>query len=134
MILFKPEHVRPIVAALPGMYLPDVTYPKTETRRLGKRRWREGAVRKCYVTPPFSGGLPFAEVRIERVWQERVRDLTVEGAHREGYSSLAKYRAALSWINQLGLPHDATELLDLEVWAIRFLPLTVFDVWELYAG
>jgi hypothetical protein len=71
MLLFKPEHI-PLIKE--GW--------KTQTRRLWKKpRAKVGSVHqmKTHLFGPSLGKL-----RIERVWRERLLDITEEGAKREG--------------------------------------------------
>jgi len=82
MILFKPEHVEPILAG-----------KKTQTRRTGKRRWRVGAIHQCRVAM-FDE--PFARVRILDVRREPLQDITAVDASAEGYESVADYRRAFA--------------------------------------
>lgn len=104
MILFKPEHVEPILRG-----------EKTQTRRLGKRRWRQGALHQCYTRPAFANppGKPFARVRIGAVRQERLDEITEADARAEGYSSQPEYMAAFYRINGMVMPWEP-------VWVVTF--------------
>ena len=73
MILFKPEHVPMILSGR-----------KTQTRRLGKKRWRVGAIHQC-KTSLF--GESFARVRIRGVCREPLREISVADCFAEGYAS-----------------------------------------------
>jgi len=89
MILFKAEHVQPILDRV-----------KTQTRRLGKKRWNVGAVHQCktnYVRPCF------ARVRIKRVWQERLGAISHADANTEGYRNAHEYLLAFHEINRVPL-------------------------------
>lgn len=99
MILFKPEHVQPI---LDGR--------KTQTRRLGNRRWREGAVHQAR-TKMF--GDPFAYLRILDVRREVLGAITTADARAEGYTMTADYLAAFERIN-------GSAPLELPVWVVEF--------------
>lgn len=88
MILFRQEHVDPILLR-----------QKTQTRRLGKPRWRVGSIRGCYVRSPRAGGQPFARVRITGVRQEVLGHISHEDAIREGYECVADYLVAFERIN-----------------------------------
>jgi len=99
VIVFKPEHVEPILDRR-----------KTETRRLGKRRWREGAIHQCR-TKLF--GKPFARVRILEVRRKPLGALNDDDARAEGYESREAYREA--WERIYG-NWDSQEL----VWVVRF--------------
>lgn len=107
MILFKPEHVAPIVAGR-----------KIQTRRLGKRRWRVGSVHACYTRPPFAqgGAQPFARVRVLQVRQERLLDISPADALAEGYDSPCTFVEAFCRINGM----DARALPNPEVWVVEF--------------
>jgi len=100
MISFKPEHVQPILEGR-----------KTQTRRLGKKRWNVGAIHQC-KTRLFDGE-PFARVRIKSVRMERLGDISSEDVTREGYETRADFRAA--WETIYGSPSD-----DLEAWVVDF--------------
>ena len=100
MILFKAEHVHPILEGR-----------KTQTRRLGKRRWNVGAVHQCR-TQLF--GEPFARVEIVAVRQERLRSITLEDALAEGYTGPGVFLNAFYRINNMAW--DADPL----VWVVTF--------------
>ncbi len=105
MILFKAEHVQAIL---------DGT--KTQTRRLGKKRWNVGAVHECktnYV------GKPFARVRILAVDGERpLSDISQADVESEGYATRGDYIEAFAWINKMPLGtalHCAPWVVDFEL-------------------
>ncbi len=105
-MLFKPDHVEPILAGR-----------KTQTRRLGARRWREGSIHACYTRPPFArgGAEPFCRVRIKDVRRERLSSISMDDAVAEGYGSIEDFYAAFRRINAAqGLE------LDPEVWVVAF--------------
>jgi hypothetical protein len=101
MISFKPEHVKPILEDR-----------KTQTRRLGKKRWNTGAIHQCRTR--LFDGEPFARVRIMSVRRERLGDISRGDIAREGYATRADYRAA--WEAIYGSPWND----DLEVWVVDF--------------
>jgi len=105
MILFKPEHAAPILAGT-----------KTQTRRMGKRRWKVGSVHKCYTRPPFAkgGAEPFASVEIIGVRPEHLRDITMADAIAEGYTGPGTFLRAFYDINRMA--SDADPL----VWVVEF--------------
>lgn len=78
MILFKPEHVEPILSGC-----------KTQTRRTGKLRWKVGAIRQAKTS--YRKDSEFARLRIISVRQERLGDITHWDAVAEGYHSIAAY-------------------------------------------
>lgn len=104
MILFKPEHVAPIL-----------TGAKTQTRRLGKRRWRHDSIHQAR-TALF--GEPFARLRILEVRQERLRTISLDDAVAEGYTGPGTFLHAFYRIN--GMAFDADPL----VWVVTFEVVT----------
>ena len=105
MILFKPEHVQPIIEGR-----------KTQTRRLGKRRWNVGKERQCR-TSMF--GDPFAIVRILNVRSEELGCISAADVYAEGYDSLDAYMDVWKRING---EWDQS----LVVWVIDFELVTAF--------
>jgi hypothetical protein len=87
MILFKPEHVPMILSGR-----------KTQTRRLGKKRWNVGAVHQCQ-TRMMDNTSVFAFVRIRDVRQETLSDISDADIYAEGYDSFPEYWAVLCAIN-----------------------------------
>ena len=87
MLLFKPEHIEPILSGR-----------KTETRRIWAN-WRcnVGAVHlaKTRMLSPDH----FARLEILDRWEERLGDITDEGAWREGYDSRDDYLQKFREIN-----------------------------------
>ena len=118
MILFRKEHVAPILEGR-----------KTQTRRLGKRRWRVAAVHGCYTRPPFAkgGSEPFCRVRVIDVRQERLLDISPADALAEGYYSPYTFVEAFYHINGMDtrafdespMP-DVAALGNPEVWVVKF--------------
>lgn len=107
MILFRPEHVAPILRG-----------EKTQTRRTGRRRWRPGSIHECR-TEMF--GKPFARVRILSVRQEPLGAITENDAMREGYGSVEEYLEAFFRIYEKKL--KGMRLVDIgrmPVWVIDF--------------
>ncbi len=101
MILFKPEHVDPILWG-----------EKTQTRRTGKRRWRLGSIHQAKLN--FSkGSKPFALLRIVFVHQERLGDISEDDAKREGYPTVEAYKEVFKRIYGWWNP-------DAEVWVVDF--------------
>lgn len=93
MLLFKPEHVEPIIDG-----------SKTETRRIWKRkRVNVGAehlacTRPMWCNPP---GKPFARLLILAHREERLGVITDVGARAEGYQDVEHYLEAFLRINKL---------------------------------
>lgn len=103
MILFKPEHVAPIIQGR-----------KTQTRRIGKRRWRIGSIHQAKLN--FSkGSRPFAKLRILAVRQERLGDISEEDAKAEGYSSIEAYKEVFGRIYGWWDPDVLVWVIDFEV-------------------
>lgn len=88
MILFKLEHKQPILEER-----------KTQTRRLGKKRWNIGAVHQARTKML---GKPFAFLRITDVRQEPLSAISDADAKREGYDSVAEFLKKFSEINWAG--------------------------------
>ena len=90
MILFKPEHVEPILTGY-----------KTQTRRLGKKRWNVGSVHACYTRPPFAkgGAEPFCRVLIKGVHTQILGSMTNWDARAEGYDNVGAFIDAWERIN-----------------------------------
>ena len=101
MILFKPEHVQPILEGR-----------KTQTRRLGKKRWNVGQIHQC-KTRLFNNET-FARVLIRSVRRERLGDIGPEDVAREGYGTRKEYENA--WERIYGVPWDD----NLDVWVVDF--------------
>ena len=80
MILFRPEHVEPILRGI-----------KTQTRRQGKKRWNVGDLHQCQ-TRLFGEG-PFAVVRILDVRRQRLKQMSLEDVRSEGYGCPEDYVA-----------------------------------------
>jgi hypothetical protein len=100
MILFKQEHVEPIL-----------TGRKTQTRRTGKLRWKVGAVRQAKTS--YRKDSEFAKIKITAIRQERLGDITREDAVREGYNSIGEYHEVFLRIYGVWDP-------DMIVWVIDF--------------
>lgn len=99
MILFKKRFIDPILSGA-----------KTQTRRVGKRRWNVGSIhqaRTSYVSEAF------AHLRILDVRQERVGDITETDARAEGVGSVEEFVRLWPTINGEWDP-------DLAVWVVTF--------------
>lgn len=99
MILFKPEHVEPILSGR-----------KTQTRRLGRKRWKVGSIHQCklnYRTEPFT------RVKVTAVRQERLGNIPEGDIRNQGYSSVKAYREASERIYGFWDPGA-------EVWVVEF--------------
>jgi hypothetical protein len=104
-MLFKIQHVDMICEG-----------EKTETRRLGRRRWKLGNRYRVYTRPAFAkpAGVPFATIRILEIRQERLRSVDEAGAKREGYPDRDAYLAAFHKINRTDPDVDPL------VWVLTF--------------
>jgi len=103
MILFKKEHVQPILDRV-----------KTQTRRMGNKRWNVGAVHQCKLN--YMKG-HFADVRIKDVRRERLGDISHEDALAEGYRNTFDYLEAFYEINRIDPDFDEANPL---VWVVDF--------------
>lgn len=110
MLLFKPEHVDPILRG-----------QKTQTRRIWKRvRVKVGAVHQCYTRPAWAKppGEPFARVLITGLRREKLRYISESDVLREGYLHRDVYISAVARIN--GISRDeametAFDVVDFEL-------------------
>lgn len=103
MILFRPEHVQSI---LDGR--------KTQTRRLGKKRWNVGAVHQARLRMMDADSC-FARLRIADVRRENLNDITEADADAEGYDSRNEYLAAFYRINHYSYGWSVPD-----VWVVEF--------------
>lgn len=108
MILFRPEFVAPVLFGA-----------KTQTRRLGKRRWKVGSVHACYTHPPFSrgGAEPFCRVRITDVRRELLFSISPEDALAEGYQDR---QAFLDDFRKINDRHVTGPVFNPPVWVVHF--------------
>ncbi|MCK9571192.1 ASCH domain-containing protein [Candidatus Pacearchaeota archaeon] len=104
MLLFKPEHVAPILAGT-----------KTQTRRIWARKHANVGAIHLAKTKMLSKEY-FAKLEILDVYQEDLLDISDEDAKAEGYLSRDEYLVAFCRINKLGLG----DLDNLMVWVVRF--------------
>ena len=105
MILFRREHVDPIIAGT-----------KTQTRRAWEKpRARVGTVHLA-KTRMLSKEY-FARLEILAVYQERLGDISEEDARAEGYPSRAEYLLAFARINRQRVGDDFDEQM---VYVVRF--------------
>jgi len=100
LILFKPEHVGPILSG-----------QKTQTRRTGKKRWRVGSVHQCRLNYRVE---PFARGRITRVRRKKLGAISEADDKKEGYPSVGSYREAFTRIYGFWDPN-------VEVWVVDFV-------------
>lgn len=102
MILFKPEHVAPILAGT-----------KTQTRRIWKKpRAKVGAIHLA-KTKMLSKEY-FARLEILEVYQERLINISDDDANAEGYAGADAYLDAFCKINHL------KNVPDIQVHVVKF--------------
>jgi len=100
VLLFRPEHVAPILEGR-----------KTETRRL----WKSPRVRvgQTYQAKTTLFGKPFALLRVEGLWRERLGDISSGSICAEGYNTLEEFQKEWIRINRVWNPDEL-------VWVVRF--------------
>lgn len=103
-MLFKPEHVAPILADT-----------KTQTRRLWTRPMVKVGGLYWAQTKMYDSTSRFARLRVLRRWQEHLMDISEADARAEGYPSRPEYIAAFDRINKTKDPHA-----DPLVWCVEF--------------
>jgi hypothetical protein len=101
MILFKPEHVEPILRG-----------QKTQTRRTGHKRWK---VRSVHQAKTNYKDAPFADLLITRVRSEQLGAISENDARKEGYPSVEAYQEAFGRIYGWWKPKTEVWVLDFEV-------------------
>jgi hypothetical protein len=108
VLLFKPEHVDPILAR-----------EKTQTRRRWSRcRVKVGAIHQCNLN--FSkGSRPFARIRILSIRQEPLIEISDEDCRREGYADRIAYLEAFIHVNHLE-NEDIPCFLHEPLWVVDF--------------
>lgn len=108
MLLFKERHKAAILAGT-----------KVETRRLSPR-WRANVGTVHLAKTQMLSTEYFAKLHITARREERLGDITDQGARDEGYESRAAYLAAFAEINAKKLKKSTVPLEDLMVKVIRF--------------
>jgi hypothetical protein len=81
VLLFRPEYVAPILAGT-----------KTQTRRLGPRRWKVGSVHQARTN--MNRDSTFALLTITGVRSQRVSAISVTDARAEGFPTRAAFLKA----------------------------------------
>jgi hypothetical protein len=105
MILFKPEHVKPIITGL-----------KTQTRRTwGKPRVTRGSLQKA-KTQMLSKNY-FALLRITDLYQEKLRSISDVDAYAEGGYTYESYVDKFYEINP---KLDREQMAFLWLWVVKF--------------
>lgn len=90
---------------------------KTQTRRLGKKRWREGSVHVA-TWNRFDPTARFARLWIIDVREQRIGDITEEEAHMEGFDSRESFLRMFYDLNKHKLPPLGWK--DETVWVVTF--------------
>lgn len=90
---------------------------KTQTRRLGKKRWREGSIHLA-TWSRFNPEARFAHLWIIDVREQRLGDITEEEAHMEGFDSREAFLQVFHNLNRHKLPSLGWE--DETVWVVTF--------------
>lgn len=110
MLLFKPEHVEPILSGR-----------KTQTRRMWKRRRAVPGSFHWAQTGYGKADTRFARLEILRVWQERLGAISHEDAVAEGYPDAHQYLLAFHRINKIPLDaHKRVAAENAQVWCVEF--------------
>ena len=111
MILFQPEHIEPILNGT-----------KTQTRRLGKKRWKVGALRQCQ-TKLFDNDSVFCKVIIEDVYEQKLVDMSFKDVEAEGYSTHVEYMDAFCRINKIKVC-EMSYIMNIPIWVVKFRVVT----------
>jgi hypothetical protein len=112
VLLFKPEHVAPILAGT-----------KTQTRRIWVR-WRANVLSTHFAKTKMLSREHFAKLYISDRWEERLGDISEEDAQAEGYHSREEYLAKFAEINARQikkLPYHLNEI-PVKVLAFKVIP------------
>ena len=106
MLLFKQEHVAMILSG-----------QKRQTRRLWPHgcRVKVGSIHQAR-TRMLDKSSTFAMLRIMQVWQEKLRNISMEDSLAEGYSTTIAYLEAFRRINKV----STETVLNTVVWAVEF--------------
>lgn len=99
MLLFKPEHVDQIKKDI-----------KTQTRRLGKLRWKVGSVHQAKTG--FKKENTFAHLLIKAIRQEPLGCITEADAKAEGYNSVSEYIEVFKQIYSKWKPEEPVWVID----------------------
>jgi hypothetical protein len=85
---------------------------KTQTRRLHKRKWQVG---RTYAVTDRWFGKPQGHIRIKRLFQQRLGDVSEDEAKAEGYESLADFQE--DWKSIIGdwNPDDTVTAYEFEL-------------------
>ena len=103
VILFKPRHIEPILSVPPRKWQTRRTWTRCRVK-VGGEYWAS--------TNLFLKERRFARLRITRLWQEHISDISPADAIAEGYPDRDAFFAAFVEING-GLPVE-------KVWCVEF--------------
>ena len=92
---------------------------KTVTRINLPCPWLEGEVITAFQTSKDSD-IPFALLRVEKVHEQRICDITLEDVKKEGYEALEDFKN--TWKKLHGSVNDTDT-----VWAIEFALIKTFN-------
>ena len=62
----------------------------------------------------------FARLKVTRLWQERLEDISNYDAKAEGYESVETYLGAFLKINHISLPQERYMALSQQVYCVEF--------------
>lgn len=99
MLLFKAEHVDPIKNDI-----------KTQTRRLGKIRWKVGSIHQAKTG--YKKDDTFSHLQIKAVRQEPLGCITEADARAEGYNSISEYIEVFKRIYGKWIPEELVCVID----------------------
>ena len=108
MLLFKPEHVAPILAGT-----------KTQTRRIWSS-WRANVHSTQLAKTKMLSKEHFAQLYICDRWEERLGDITEQNARAEGYDSKAEYLKKFAEINAKQIKKLPYSLEEIPVKVLEF--------------
>jgi hypothetical protein len=107
MILFRPEHVDLILKG-----------QKTQTRRLGKKRWNVGSVHLAKTK--MLSKEHFVKLKVLDVYQEVLGDISDEDSIAEGYPNWQEYLKEFRVINKIKNDDEWEQILRQIVWVVEF--------------
>ena len=105
MILFKPEHIKPILEG----------HKIRTTRFWTKRRAKPGSLHKAKTT--LFSKTSFALLRIISVEQKRLMDMTIQEIQEDGFETRYEFYKKLCEINKVEITKEFSRQL---VWTIKF--------------
>lgn len=112
MLLFRPEHVAPILAGT-----------KTQTRRIWKA-WRANVRSTQVAKTKMLSKEHFATLYIMDRWEEELSEITEDDAKAEGYNSREEYLAKFAEINAKQLKKLPYPLEETPVKVLEFMVIS----------